>query len=116
MRRIKRFQMAKHECLVVKYAKDIRYDSSDLIMTHDRVSITAIPATLLESLKPRAKLCSVIGIDEGQFFPDIVSFAEEMANQGKVVIVAALDGSFKRIGFNDILQLVPLVTTFLNDK
>ena len=29
-------------------------------------------------------------------FPDIVEFCEEMANAGKTVIVAALDGTFQR--------------------
>ena len=48
----------------------------------------------------------VIGIDEGQFvwsrspilwqFPDLVNFCETMANAGKTVIVAALDGTFQR--------------------
>ena len=51
---------------------------------------------------------SVIGIDEGQFFPDTVSFTERMANLGKTVIVAALDGSYQRTGFGDILNLIPL--------
>lgn len=41
-------------------------------------------------------------------FPDCVSFAEEMANLGKIVIVAALDATFQRQGFGNILQLVPL--------
>ncbi len=31
-----------------------------------------------------------------------------MANNGKVVIVAALDGTFQRTEFGKILQLVPL--------
>ena len=34
----------------------------------------------------------VIGIDEGQFFPDIVEFSESAANSGKIVVIAALDG------------------------
>ena len=50
----------------------------------------------------------VIGIDEGQFFPDIVSFCERMANQGKIVIVAALDGTFLREGFGNVLNLLPV--------
>lgn len=29
-------------------------------------------------------------------FPDIVEFSENMANNGKTVIVAALDGTFQR--------------------
>jgi thymidine kinase len=36
----------------------------------------------------------VIGIDEGQFFPDIVSGCEALAKAGKTVIVAGLDGTF----------------------
>lgn len=31
-----------------------------------------------------------------------------MANLGKVVIVAALDGTYQRKGFGEILNLVPL--------
>lgn len=29
-------------------------------------------------------------------FPDTVAFAEEMANNGKIVIVAALDGTYQQ--------------------
>jgi len=33
-------------------------------------------------------------------FPDIIEFCETMANKGKTVIVAALDGTFQRqVGF-----------------
>ena len=32
----------------------------------------------------------VIGIDEGQFFVDIVEFSELAANNGKVVIISSL--------------------------
>ena len=38
----------------------------------------------------------------------MTSFAEDMANAGKTVLVAALDGTFQRKGFDNILQLVPL--------
>ena len=38
----------------------------------------------------------------------MVSFCENLANAGKVVIVAALDGTFQRRGFPSILELVPL--------
>ena len=39
---------------------------------------------------------------------DLVEHAERWANMGKIIIVAALDGTFKRKPFNQILQLVPL--------
>ncbi|XP_068235427.1 thymidine kinase, cytosolic-like [Palaemon carinicauda] len=107
MRRLKRYQIAKHNCLIIKYAKDIRYDS-DGIATHDKQILPAVATMVLKDLKAKAEEYSVIGIDEGQFFPDTVEFAEEMANRGKTVIVAALDGTFQRSGFGNILSLVPL--------
>ena len=39
---------------------------------------------------------------------DLVEYAERWANAGKIVIIAALDGTFQRKPFNQILQLVPL--------
>lgn len=106
MRRVRRFQVAQYKCLVIKYAKDTRYSS--LFATHDRNTMEALPACLLKDVTDDAKGVAVIGIDEGQFFPDIVEFSELMANKGKIVIVAALDGTFQREAFGDILNLVPL--------
>ncbi|XP_052766622.1 thymidine kinase, cytosolic-like [Mya arenaria] len=107
MRRMKRYQIANYSCLVVKYAKDIRYDKEN-IATHDRQTLPAVAATKLADLEEEALQYEIIGIDEGQFFPDVVSFCDEMADKGKVVIVAALDGTFQRKGFGNILNLVPL--------
>ena len=63
---------------------------------------------LLGGLTSKADEFDVIGIDEGQFFHDIVTWCEAMANSGKIVLVAALDGTFQRKPFCDILSLVPL--------
>ena len=49
----------------------------------------------------------MIGIDEGQFFKDIVSFAENAALCGKIVIMSVLGGTSFRKPFNDVLDLVP---------
>uniref|UniRef100_A0A2K5MD77 Thymidine kinase n=1 Tax=Cercocebus atys TaxID=9531 RepID=A0A2K5MD77_CERAT len=106
MRRVRRFQVAQYKCLVIKYAKDTRYSSS--FCTHDRNTMEALPACLLRDAAQEALGVAVIGIDEGQFFPDIVEFCEAMANAGKTVIVAALDGTFQRKPFGTILNLVPL--------
>ncbi|XP_076879689.1 thymidine kinase, cytosolic [Brachyhypopomus gauderio] len=107
MRRVRRFQIAQYCCLVIKYAKDVRYSDKGM-STHDRNTMDAVPANCLIDVRPVALDASVIGIDEGQFFPDVVEFSEEMANLGKTVIVAALDGTFQRKPFGSILNLVPL--------
>lgn len=106
MRRVRRFQIAQYKCLVIKYAKDTRYSSN--FSTHDRNTMEALPACQLRDAAQEALGVAVIGIDEGQFFPDIVEFSEAMANAGKTVIVAALDGTFQRKAFGAILNLVPL--------
>lgn len=107
MRRLKRYEVANHKCLIVKYAGDTRYDEEN-ISTHDRQAMAAVKATSLSNLKSASSDFRVIGIDEGQFFPDIVEFAEYMADAGKVVVIAALDGTYQRQGFPSILTLVPL--------
>ncbi|XP_009075904.1 PREDICTED: thymidine kinase, cytosolic, partial [Acanthisitta chloris] len=89
----------------VKYAKDTRYSTSG-VSTHDKSTMAALPAGPVPYQE--ALRAAVIGIDEGQFFPDIVEFCEAMANTGKTVIVAALDGTFQRKAFGNILNLVPL--------
>ncbi|KAM6939705.1 thymidine kinase, cytosolic [Xenentodon cancila] len=112
MRRVRRFQIAQYKCLVIKYAKDTRYSDTG-VATHDKYTMEAVPATSLEAVRPMALQACVIGIDEGQFFPDTVEFCEEMANLGKTVIVAALDATFQRKPFGNILGLVPLAESIV---
>ena len=111
IRRLQRMKIAKYNCLIVKYANDKRYTDEELIATHDKQMMEAVSATRLDNLKSKYNIIDdydVIGIDEGQFFPDIIEFAETMADAGKTVIVAALDGTYQRKGFGSILELVPL--------
>jgi thymidine kinase len=57
---------------------------------------------------PAASLAGVevIGIDEGQFFPDLVEWCDEQVNvHGRLVIVAALDGTFQRKPFGRVLDV-----------
>jgi thymidine kinase len=127
IRRMKRYQVANKSCLVFKYSGDTRYDNLAL-STHDQQKLPAISASILSKYADIAMKYEVIGIDEGQFvslflifqfvtkcydwqklqFADTVEFCEKLADCGKVVVVAALDGTYQRQGFGNILQLVPL--------
>jgi thymidine kinase len=112
LRRIQRYTIAKRSCVVIKYAKDTRYSVS-CASTHDSREAEAVAATNLFDVREQIERCDVIGIDEGQFFPDLVAFADQMANEGRVVIVAALDGTFQRQAFGDVLHLIPLAESVL---
>ncbi|AXN74887.1 thymidine kinase [Akhmeta virus] len=106
IRRVRRYQIAQYKCVIIKYSNDNRYGTG--LWTHDKNNFEALEATKLCDVLNAITDFSVIGIDEGQFFPDIVEFCERTANEGKIVIVAALDGTFQRKPFNNILDLIPL--------
>eukprot|EP00041_Stephanoeca_diplocostata_P015195 m.288391 g.288391 ORF g.288391 m.288391 type:complete len:226 (+) comp19960_c0_seq11:177-854(+) len=107
LRRIKRYSIAKNRCLVIKYINDTRY-SKDRVSTHDRQEFEATAANKLFDVERETDDVDIVGIDEGQFFPDLVPFAEKMASVGKTVIIGALDGTFQRKPFGTILELVPM--------
>jgi thymidine kinase len=104
-RQVRRHVIAARKCIVIRYAEDIRY-SSDSISTHDKVTYPAISATVLGDVKKDVLGCDVIGIDEGQFFPDIWEFCTSMRNLGKIVIVSALDMNWLREDFPAISKLL----------
>jgi len=91
----------------VKFKQDTRYSVED-VSTHDLQTWKAVPASCLADIEAVALENQVIGIDEGQFFPDLVDFCERMADLGKKVIVAALDGTFQRKKFGDVCELISL--------
>ena len=49
----------------------------------------------------------IIGIDEGQFFPDLVEISEKLAHLNKTVIIAALNGDFRMEPFPVIARIIP---------
>jgi thymidine kinase len=108
MRRVRRYMVAKRKCLVIKYALDKRY-SDECAATHDGVLLKALSCSKLADIdRKMLSQYDVIAVDEGSFFSDVVEFCEEMANLGKIVIVASLDGTFQRKAFGKILELIPM--------
>lgn len=61
-------------------------------ITDNKSPITSYPPLVIERNSYPIFDHSIVIVQ----FPDVVDFAEEMASEGKTIIVAALDGTFQR--------------------
>lgn len=115
LRRCNRYRAIGKSIILINHAIDTRTDSS--IKTHDGTKNVAVKLTklmsLLEDKQYRDMLysSSVIGIDEAQFFDDLVDFVLAIERLNKIVIIAGLDGDSNRQPFGQILQCIPLCDT-----
>ena len=98
---VERYNISKKKCTIIKYAEDTRYGHN--AYTHNLQEMPAISTLNLMSVD--ISNYDVIGIDEGQFFPDIFEFI--LKNQNKIIIIAGLDGDFRREPFLNLLKLIP---------
>src|SRR4051812_25804810 len=62
IRRIRRYMVAKYDCLVIKYSRDTRYTADDKAATHDKTTIQARPCASLNEVVDYAARFDVIGI------------------------------------------------------
>ena len=97
---------------VINHSIDTRYDSGDLLSTHDKIKIPCIKTTNLFDIYENEDVyfSKVILINEGQFFPDLYHFVKDMISNinKKKVYICGLDGDFERQKFGEILDLIPL--------
>lgn len=106
MRRLRRAQIARQKVAVYKPAIDNRYDATDVV-SHDGTRIAALPVANSAEILHLSGEADVVGIDEAQFFdPQIVEVAMKLADQGKRVVIAALDQDFKNEPFGPMPQLL----------
>ena len=112
-RRIEKYEISKKKTILIKYTKDIRYSKKD-ICTHSNKKKKALSCLHLDEIeKKNINEVDVIGIDEGQFFDDLVEFSNFYADIGKTIIISALDGTFEKKPFPVIANLIPTVETIL---
>jgi thymidine kinase len=91
LRRVRRAQIAKLNCLLVKPNSDKRF-SENHITSHDQNKLEALSIQQSKDVIQYSETVDVIAIDEAQFFDnDLPEVCSELANKGKRVIVAGLD-------------------------
>ena len=73
----------------------------------------SIQTEVVDALPDAASLESydIIGVDEGHRFDGIAEWADALANQGKKVVVAALDGDSAQKAYPRVTEMIPLCET-----
>lgn len=108
LRRIKRAKFANLNFKIFKPSVDVRHHKSKVV-SHDQNEIVSTPIACPLDILSLAKDCSVVGIDEAQFFNEkIVSVCNDLANAGVRVIVAGLDMDFKGKPFGPMPNLMAI--------
>ncbi|QMW02050.1 thymidine kinase [Spirosoma foliorum] len=108
IRRLTRARIAKLNVQIFKPAIDTRYHAENIV-SHSEMAIHSTPVQTAGQILALAGDCDVVGIDEAQFFDkDITTICNELANQGKRVIVAGLDMDFSGQPFGCMPQLLSI--------
>jgi thymidine kinase len=116
IRRLRRSLIAKQPVLVFKPALDVRYDIAKIV-SHNQNALESIPVPaasqileIVANLEEKEKIdFKVIGIDESQFFDEALpAVCQQLANQGKRLILAGLDMDFEGKPFGVLPQLMAM--------
>jgi len=106
IRRLRRAKIAKQKVVIFKPNIDTRY-STNSIVSHSEQSLPSILIRDVNEILDLVEDAQVIGIDEAQFFSnDLVSVCNQLADNGKRVIVAGLDMDYRGVPFEPIPQIL----------
>ena len=104
---IRKYVYKAKKTIMIKFYADKRYSSEKSeVVTHDLIKYDSIDCKNLRDSFDTIKNYDVIGIDEGQFFPDLVEVCEELALLKKTIIIAALNGDFRMEPFPVISRII----------
>jgi len=106
IRRLRRSRFARQQTEVFKPSLDARY-SEDEVVSHDENTVPTTPVDTAAQILLMTSEADVVGIDEAQFFDnELVEVCQQLANDGRRVIVAGLDTDYRAEPFDPIPQLM----------
>lgn len=112
---VRRMTILSEAGLKVLYINSILDTRDDVCSSHNKslkLQFDAVKTKKLFDQSERVKNYNVIGIDESQFFSDLKEFCLYVSETLKAkVIVAGLNGDFKRENFGQINDLIPVCDT-----
>lgn len=114
-RRVHKYELGKRRVMVVKHSLDTRYSDENIIYNHEKhklFSDNIVSASRLADVRDELSEVEVIGIDEGQFYPDLVDEVLFHLRNGKRIIISALDSDYNQELFLEVAKLLPYANTF----
>lgn len=106
IRRLRRAKIAKQKVVIFKPIIDTRY-SHNSIVSHSEQSLPSILINDASEILDLIEDAQVVGIDEAQFFSNnLVNVCNQLADEGKRVLVAGLDMDYRGIPFEPMPQLL----------
>jgi len=106
IRRLRRAKIAKQKVVIFKPNIDTRY-STNSIVSHSEQSLPSILIKDVKEILDLVEDAQVIGIDEAQFFSaDLINVCNQLADDGKRVIVAGLDMDYRGVPFEPMPQIL----------
>lgn len=107
----------KNEILIINHAADIRYaeEGKSVVSTHNKEQLESQSVSCLKTLQESEEYIQskVILIDEAQFFTGLYDFViKAVEDDNKIVYVFGLDADSDRKPFGELLQLIPMATTY----
>ena len=106
IRRIRRAQIAKLSVIVFKPFIDSRYSKNEIV-SHNNMKIESHSLKSSIEIKKYSQNFDVIGIDEVQFFDkDILEVCQQLAFNGKRVLIAGLDKDYRGLPFGSMPELM----------
>ena len=107
----RKYRLAKKKVILVKHGADIRYSRTNISSHNQDYLESTFSVRTLDEIKdnPEVLTSNVVLIDEGQFFTDVAETSVYWAEQGKHIIISALNGTFDRKPFPAISNLIPHV-------
>ena len=107
IRRLNRARIARQKVQVFKPKIDARYSKEEIASHSGRTHMSTPVTSTAEMLAQIDEETQVVGIDEGQFFDSaIVDAVNQLAIDGKRVIVAGLDQDYLGRPFEPMPQLL----------
>lgn len=108
IRRARRAHIAGQEIIIVKPAIDNRYSENEVV-SHNENALPGLTVDTADQIILLTSSARVVCIDEAQFFDDrIVDVSNQLANEGKRVIIAGLDMDYLGRPFGPMPQLLAI--------